>query len=711
MLFEINDIIKYPEGERFRILHSSPIHPGYWLFSLDAENAWPFLKHHSELAEEVVERRVHLLDSSSLGPQIQESDLTVAERARKDKAWDAIKNVVDQIPEIFIPRMRAALIREVEKMHGLSRPTLYAYLRAYWYFGQTPIALIPAFANCGAKGKKRKPSRLKLGRPRSTTPGVGVNVNDDDLQVMEVAYAKYLKTSNELLKTAYEWFLLMRYPDDIKVEQISGRTSVTILEPNKIITYEQFCYHYHKRHTRREELIKKHGSRNFEQIFGPRLSNSLIETVGTAARYQIDATVADVYLVSTFDSNRIVGRPVIYKIVDVFSRLIVGLYVSLDPPSWSSAMLALASVAQDKSAYCAKFGLELFSGEWPTAEMPVAILGDRGEMASILADLLVQYFHIEIENTSPYRGDLKGIIERLFYCMHTNLRPGMPGYVDPTKIERGQRDYRLDACLTLDEFTRCVILSVLNHNHAQKRSYPGDQKIVADGVPYAPIALWNWARENGLNCGRKFDAEFVKRCLLPRRDVTVTREGLRLFEGLHYSHPEMMAEPWYLPAQENRLKLSATYHPGDVSEIYVFSPKDRSRSFRCALTPASARFAGAALADVEAFRDQERIVKKQHEPAALGNRLGYAVDIQREIAQARERTKRERDPALSNRERLADISANKRAEADWRRRDQSRLYIGTNKPDGVTPTPSRSESDDDFELDLIARLKDRLNRT
>jgi len=38
-------------------------------------------------------------------------------------------------------------------------------------------------------------------------------------------------------------------------------------------------------------------------------------------------------------SSNIIGRPVIYAVIDTFSRLIVGLNVSLEGPSWTGPML------------------------------------------------------------------------------------------------------------------------------------------------------------------------------------------------------------------------------------------------------------------------------------------------------------------------------------------------------------------------------------
>lgn len=94
------------------------------------------------------------------------------------------------------------------------------------------------------------------------------------------------------------------------------------------------------------------------------LSTSAAETWGPGARYQIDATLADVYLVSRLKRDRI-GRPVLYIVIDVFSRMIVGIYVGLEGPSWVGAMMALANTAADKVAYCRQFGREIELEDWP----------------------------------------------------------------------------------------------------------------------------------------------------------------------------------------------------------------------------------------------------------------------------------------------------------------------------------------------------------
>lgn len=51
-----------------------------------------------------------------------------------------------------------------------------------------------------------------------------------------------------------------------------------------------------------------------------------------------DATVADIYIVSRL-SRRPIGRPVIYTMVDAYSRLITGVYVGIEGGQYALRLL------------------------------------------------------------------------------------------------------------------------------------------------------------------------------------------------------------------------------------------------------------------------------------------------------------------------------------------------------------------------------------
>jgi hypothetical protein len=113
-------------------------------------------------------------------------------------------------------------------------------------------------------------------------------------------------------------------------------------------------YQWTTQHTLATGLQKRFSKRRFENLTKLLLTGTLREVRGPGARYYIDATIADVYIVSRYNRNRIIGRPTLYLVVDQFSRLIVGIYVGLEPPCWVGAMLALWNCSIDKVGYCAR---------------------------------------------------------------------------------------------------------------------------------------------------------------------------------------------------------------------------------------------------------------------------------------------------------------------------------------------------------------------
>jgi transposase InsO family protein len=77
-------------------------------------------------------------------------------------------------------------------------------------------------------------------------------------------------------------------------------------------------------------------------------STATSQALGPGSRYEIDATIADIYLVSNSNPESIVGRPTIYFVIDVFSRLVAGFYIGFESPSYLAAIQALNIAMTDK---------------------------------------------------------------------------------------------------------------------------------------------------------------------------------------------------------------------------------------------------------------------------------------------------------------------------------------------------------------------------
>lgn len=241
----------------------------------------------------------------------------------------------------------------------------------------------------------------------------------------------------------------------------------------------------------------------------------------------------------------IVGRPIVYGVIDVYSRLITGIYVGLEGPSWLGAMMALDNMVMDKVEFCKQFDIAINDSQWPAHHLPEIMIADRGEFEGYSVENLINNLNIKIENTSPYRGDLKGIIERQFRTINEKIKRKAPGAIQKEYRERGDRDYRLDASLNLEEFTKIIIHLVLHHNQKIINNYPLEKEMIVEGLTATPINLWNWGIENKKGRLQTINNQNILRLnLLPKRKARITRAGIK-FKGLSYGSEKAVNEQWY----------------------------------------------------------------------------------------------------------------------------------------------------------------------
>jgi len=326
---------------------------------------------------------------------------------------------------------------------------------------------------------------------------------------------------------------------------------------------------------------------------------------GPGSLYQIDATIVDLYLVSSFDRTRIIGRPVLYLVVDVFSRMIVGMAVLLEGPSWLGAMLALDNAMSEKAAFCAEYGVEISPEQWNCHHLPKAILADRGEFEGYNADTLVFSLGITIHNTASYRADLKAIVERQFKILNEKFVHFEPGAVIKHR-ERGEKDYRLDAVLTINEFRTLMIAHILNHNQSRYlKHYRKDEFMIADKVARFPIDLWNWGMENRTGHLRTLSRDVIRMNLLPRKEISVTPQGLHFERELYYSCDPLLEAGLMMRKRGRKSpKVTIAYDPRTTDYIYL-PGSDKREVTICPLTPAAKTFLGRDLYEARAYFNEE----------------------------------------------------------------------------------------------------------
>ena len=166
------------------------------------------------------------------------------------------------------------------------------------------------------------------------------------------------------------------------------------------------------------------------------------------AIWQIDHSPADIILVDA-DSRAPIGRPWVTLVIDVASRVITGLYVSLDPPSVVSVGMALQHAILAKDAALAERGI---SAEWPAFGLPELVHSDNGSdfrsqsFARACSNLGIETDHRPV-GAPRYGGHVERLIGSVMSEMHL-----LPGATFSNVAARGDYDSDAAAVMTIDEF-------------------------------------------------------------------------------------------------------------------------------------------------------------------------------------------------------------------------------------------------------------------
>lgn len=562
---------------------------------------------------------------------VPEEQILEKNKYRRDHAWELIQDLVTDEPNIYQRDGRGSRVHQLAKESGIHQQTIYKYLRKYWQGGKIKNALLPNYHNCGAPGHERKATEgIKRGRPtkalKTGQQEAGINVNEDVKRIFRIGVQLYYNTKEKApLRRAYELMIANYFNRGYSLE---GNTQIPILPPaSELPTFGQFRYWFTKEQDLKNSLTARIGERNFALRKRAVVGSSTQMAFGPGSIYQIDATIADVYLVSRYDRSLIIGRPVIYMIVDVFSRLIAGMYVGLEGPSYLGAMMALANATADKVLFCAEHQVDITKDQWPCNYLPEALLADRGELLGKNADNIANSLNITIANTPPYRADWKGIVEQTFRLANLKTIHWLPGAVRTRLRERGEPDYRLDAKLDLQQFTKIMIYTVLDHNLNHWIDwYSRDEFMITEQVKPIPIELWKWGFNNRSGHLREKEQKHIMLNLLPQDTATVTYKGIR-FKGMHYSSESALKEQWFERARSyGNWTVPVSYDPRKADMIYL-RLRDGRDIEACHLLERENRYKGYRLEEVLDLLELERIQKANH----VSNEIQASADLNARI--------------------------------------------------------------------------------
>lgn len=621
----------------------------------------------------------------------------------RNNAWELIRVIVNQEPDVYIRNKRGKLIREVAQEHNISENTVWKHLRKFWKNGMSVNSLFPDFNNCGKT--ENDVYIKKAGRPRKL--GGGLNITNEIKELFQKSINKYyLNNKKSDLTFAYKKMLENFFTKSVYFDQ-NGKK---IVLSNDYPTYGQFYYWFTKMYNQETVVKKRDGETAYERNHRGLLGSTEYDALGPGYTYQIDATPADCYLVNKLNPNWIIGKPTLYFIVDVFSRLITGFYINTKSASWLSMAAALQNAFNNKEEYCAGLGIKLTEGEWPAENLPEAIIGDNGELASKYSDALVTGLGIEISNNPPYRPDWKGIVESLFGNSQRKLHPLLPGSTHKETGDRGTKDSRIEATLTLDDYLKVIVyfINYYNHNHYMK-DYVRTEEMIKDGVKPIPIDLWNWGIKNCSGGLRKFRKDIINLQLLPQDKATVTERGIR-YKKMHYSCKKSIEENWFAQARKKKWKVSFSYDPRNLDVIYLHTD-DGTDYIPCNLLPHQEMYKNLSIEEIVQFIDFEDIERKKHNHIQLENEINLNLKVEEIVKKAASNQKEKMDSSISKSRKFKE-QKNMREQENKEREKEEVIVLEkasiSRSVEGEKKTITASQANNPYSiLDLFNKFKEK----
>lgn len=272
---------------------------------------------------------------------------------------------------------------------------------------------------------------------------------------------------------------------------------------------------------------------------------------------QIDHTVIDLIVVDELDRQPI-GRPYLTIAIDVYTRCVLGMVVTLEAPSAVSVGLCLAHVACDKRPWLE--GLDV-AVDWPMSGKPKQLyLDNAAEFKSEALRRGCEQHGIQLDYRPPKQPHYGGIVERIIGTAMQMIHDELPGTTFSNPNQRGEYDSENKAALTLRELERWFVLAV--------GIYHGS---VHGSLLQPPAARWaEVVAHTGVPAVVTRATAFLVD-FLPVIRRTLTRTGF-VIDHIHYYADKL--KPWI--ARRGRLPVFLLRRdPRDISRIWVLEPESQ----------------------------------------------------------------------------------------------------------------------------------------
>lgn len=475
-----------------------------------------------------------------------------------EKDWEFAKRALEIIKPLLVRQKRGSgLVEKVAQETGVSAPTLYRWLRYYRNTGLLS-SLLPAERG-GGRGKGRLPDEVEA--------------------IIEDRVKNYYLTDQQasISDTVTE---VRRMCDAAGLRKPTAATVRSRIDKVSL----------------QERVERRRGKRAAINRFEPN-EGKIPDADWPLAMVQIDHTLMNVIVVHE-ETRQPLKRPWITLAIDVYSRMILGMYITLEAPSAMSAGMCVSHAILPKEQWLTELGIE--NVEWPCwGVMDVLHMDNAREFrGESLRDACNEYGIDPVLRPvkTPHYG---AHIERLMGTVSKELTK-LPGATFSNPKERGEYDSEGRALLTMHELEQWMALFVAKYHHR-----------IHGGIGMSPLQKYsegllggNGKPPRGLP-PRRTDEEKVRVDFLPIIRRTIQPYGV-VINGIHYFADVL--RPWVgAPDQENPKavrEFNFKLDPRD-SSLYFFDPNLKryfAIPFRDVSLPPASR---------EELREARKLAKEQ----------------------------------------------------------------------------------------------------
>lgn len=587
---------------------------------------------------------------------LRDDQLSSTNKQVRDNNYLLIKELVEDPSFLrnFCSTPRSRIVIEHALNLAIKPLPIYRALHKYWEYGQVPNALLSFKSKCGGRGKDKSASLKQRGRPINQgifhlRKRVGVNVTiEDQADFAEAIRAETKEKKKFAFTRAYEKYKEMFCSMEFELAVKESR-------PAQIPSYDQFLYWGKKLISKQELISSQMTESEYEKDHVGSLSSVNDKFVAPGMRYEIDSTVADVYVVCEIRRDRVLGRPTIYFVVDVASRMIVGIHVSMEYASWAAARQALFNACTPKVEYCKRYGITIEHKDWPCVGVSATLMADRAEMLGENAFFHAQQVGTQLKIAPTARGDMKAIVERRFGIANEDIH-FLPGTTLGQLKKRGERDHRLDAAITLNALTKILIEKVLEHNNFRKFDDLINRDLIQHDLTPTPKNYWDFYSARMQNGLKAFSEDHFIALLMKRDEASIRDRGI-IFRELRYTCQKAEDEDWATRALQNgSWKVECRHDDSWSTDIYIKEPHG-NEFIKCRLLSADRTYAD--LPEIEVTYIKEWNKAKSEEPEYDNHKIQRSRRV-KDLVEEEIKLTKAAEGSQSNRAKIADIRANRK---------------------------------------------------